>query len=192
MSRPTGITIALAGLAVVGLSACATENTAAPASTSSTTTTASATSTTTTAAPASSSTSSATSTSASTATSSSATTTQTSTTTTSSPMVGGMTECTKTALAEPATQAAQALGADNVYTVDELSCADGWAVTSGLLASKENPEMGAPTSFVFEQQGQFWIPKDKAAVCGTNPTTTTAPADAEIPADLFLTGCAAG
>ena len=107
-------------------------------------------------------------------------------------MVGGMTECTKPALAEPATQAAQALGADNVYTVDDLSCADGWAVTSGILASKENPEMGAPTSFVFEQQGQFWIPKDKATVCGTNPTTTTAPADAVIPAELFLAGCAAG
>ena len=45
---------------------------------------------------------------------------------------------------------------------------------------------------VFEQQGQFWIPKDKAAVCGTNPTTTTAPADAEIPTDLFMAGCAAG
>ena len=192
MSRPTAITIALAGLAVVGLSACATENTAAPASTSSTTTTTASASATTTAAPASSSTSSATSTSASPATSATATTTQTSTTTTSSPMVGGMTECTKTALAEPATQAAQALGPDNVYTVDELSCADGWAVTSGLLASKENPEMGAPTSFVFEQQGQFWIPKDKAAVCGTDPTTTTAPADAVIPADLFLAGCAAG
>ena len=107
-------------------------------------------------------------------------------------MVGGMTECTKAALAEPATQAAQALGPDNIYTVDDLSCADGWAVTSGILASKENPEMGAPTSFVFEQQGQFWIPKDKAAVCGTNPTTTTAPADAEIPTDLFMAGCAAG
>lgn len=193
MSRPTAITIALAGLAVVGLSGCATENKAAPASTSSTTTT-SATSTTT-AAPASSSTSSAAPTStstSSTSTSATPTTTTTSTTTSSSPMVGGMTECTKTALAEPATQAAQALGPDNVYTVDELSCADGWAVTSGLLASKENPEMGAPTSFVFEQEGQFWIPKDKAMVCGTNPTTTTAPADAEIPADLFMVGCAAG
>lgn len=193
MSRPTAITIALAGLAVVGLSGCATENKAAPASTSSTTTT-SATSTTT-ASPASSSTSSAAPTSTS-STSTSATptttTTTTSTTTSSSPMVGGMTECTKTALAEPATQAAQALGPNNVYTVDELSCADGWAVTSGLLASKENPEMGAPTSFVFEQEGQFWIPKDKAMVCGTNPTTTTAPADAEIPADLFMVGCAAG
>lgn len=109
-----------------------------------------------------------------------------------SPMVGGMTECTKAALAAPATAAAQALGPNNLYTVDRLDCADGWAVTSGMLSSTDNPNMGAPTSFVFEQEGQFWIPKDKAKVCGTNPTTTTAPADALIPAALFLPGCAAG
>ena len=111
---------------------------------------------------------------------------------TSTPMVGGMTECTKAALADPATGAAQALGPNNVYTIDQLNCADGWAVTSGVLAGKDNPEMGAPTSFVFEQEGQFWVVKDKAKVCGTNPTTTTAPADAQIPAALFLPGCAAG
>jgi len=108
------------------------------------------------------------------------------------PMVGGMTECTKDALAQPATNAAQAMGPDNVYTISDLHCADGWAVTGGVLANKANPEMGAPTSFVFEQEGQFWVVKDKAKVCGTNPTTTTAPADALIPAALFLPGCAAG
>ena len=108
------------------------------------------------------------------------------------PVVGGMTECTKGALAQPATNAAQAMGPDNVYTISDLHCADGWAVTGGVLANKSNLEMGAPTSFVFEQEGQFWIVKDKATVCGTNPTTTTAPADALIPAALFLPGCAAG
>jgi hypothetical protein len=110
----------------------------------------------------------------------------------STTMVGGMTECTTEALAGPATAAAQAMGPDNVYTVDDLSCSEGWAVTAGLLASKDNPDMGAPTSFVFEQQGQFWVVQDKAKVCGTNPTTTTAPTDATIPAALFLSGCAAG
>lgn len=107
-------------------------------------------------------------------------------------MVGGMTECTKAALAEPALQAAQALGPDNLYTVDNLECADGWAVTGGVLASKQNPAMGAPTSFVFQQEGQFWVLQDKAKVCGTNPVTTTPPSDATIPASLFLSGCAAG
>lgn len=110
----------------------------------------------------------------------------------STPMVGGMTECTKAALAESATGAARALGPDNVYTIDQLNCADGWAVTTGVLASKDNPQMGAPTSFIFEQEGQFWVLKDRADVCGTNPTTTTAPGDAQIPAALFLSGCAAG
>lgn len=106
--------------------------------------------------------------------------------------VGGMTSCTKDELAEAATGAAQAMGADNVYTIDDLRCAEGWAVTTGLLADKRNPGTGAPTSFVFEQEGQFWVLQDKAKVCGTRPTTTTAPADAAIPAALFIEGCAAG
>jgi hypothetical protein len=119
-------------------------------------------------------------------------TTPTTSTTSTTPMVGGMTECTKDALAPFATGAAQSMGPDNIYTLSDLQCADGWAVTGGVLANKANPDMGAPTSFVFEQEGQFWVVKDKAAVCGTNPTTTTAPADALIPAALFLPGCAAG
>jgi hypothetical protein len=108
------------------------------------------------------------------------------------PMVGATTECTKEALAEPATAAARALGPDNLYTVEELSCADGWAVTAGMLSSRDTPSMGAPTSFVFEQEDQFWVVQDKRVVCGTDPVTTTPPADAEIPAALFLAGCAAG
>ncbi len=107
-------------------------------------------------------------------------------------LIGGMTTCTKDAVAPAATGAAQSLGPNNVYTIDDLQCADGWAVTAGVLADKADPTRGAPTSFVFEQEGQFWVLQDKAKVCGTNPTTTTAPADATIPAALFLSGCAAG
>ena len=100
--------------------------------------------------------------------------------------------CTKTHLADAAAAAARALGKDNIYTIDSLQCADGWAVTSGVLAPTQNPTMGAPTSFVFRRQGDVWVGQDKAKVCGTNPTTTIAPSDAEIPAALFLSGCAAG
>lgn len=115
-----------------------------------------------------------------------------STTDVSPTIVGGMTSCTKENLAEAASGAARAMGADNVYAIDDLRCADGWAVTAGILADKSNPRVGAPTSFIFEQEGQFWVLKDKAKVCGTMPTTTTAPADAVIPAALFVPGCAAG
>ena len=118
--------------------------------------------------------------------------TSTTSTTSTAPMVGGMTECTRDAIAPFATGAAQAMGPDNVYTLSDLQCADGWAVTGGVLANTNNPDMGAPTSFVFEQEGQFWVVKDKEKVCGANPTTTTAPVDALIPAALFLPGCAAG
>lgn len=106
--------------------------------------------------------------------------------------VGGMTDCTKAALAEASTAAARSLGEDNVYEIEDLLCAGGWAVTSGILADKRNPGTGAPTSFVFEQEGQFWVLQDKRRVCGTLPTTTVAPADAAIPAELFIAGCAAG
>ncbi|MCH9733881.1 MAG: hypothetical protein K0U78_04925 [Actinomycetia bacterium] len=106
--------------------------------------------------------------------------------------VGGMTSCTKAELAEAATGAAQAMGAEKVYTINDLTCADGWAVTAGILANSSDPSMGAPTSFVFEQEGQFWVLQDKAKVCGTMPTSTIAPSDATIPAALFVPGCAAG
>jgi len=100
--------------------------------------------------------------------------------------------CTKGELAAPATEAAHTLSRDNVYTVDDVQCADGWAVTSGLLANKAAPSTGAPTSFVFQQQGQHWVMQEKPKVCGTNPTTTAAPDDAKIPSALFVAGCAAG
>jgi hypothetical protein len=106
-----------------------------------------------------------------------------------------MTECTKEAVSPAAQQAAEALAASNVFTFENLICADGWAVVTGTLgdgSTDASAPMGAPTSFVFQQEGQFWVVQDKALVCGTNPTGTTPPADATIPAALFEAGCAAG
>jgi len=104
--------------------------------------------------------------------------------------VGGMTECTMDALAGPADEAAKALGADNAYALDGVDCSDGWAVTSGTLGA-EGSDMGAPTTFIFQAEGQFWIPKTQDQVCGTpNADEPDAvPADAEIPADLYTVGC---
>lgn len=185
MNRAHLAVAAMTGIVVLGLTSCARNSQEPAASTTSAATSAT---TTTTSAGTSATT---TTTSAGTSTTTTTTTTTTSAAT-STPVVGGMTTCTKEALAQPATQAAQALGPDNLYTVDTLTCSEGWAVTAGILSSTQNPEMGAPTSFVFEQEGQFWVVKDKAQVCGTNPTTTTPPSDAVIPAELFLSGCAAG
>ncbi|MBU6147937.1 MAG: hypothetical protein KGP10_07175 [Actinomycetales bacterium] len=110
------------------------------------------------------------------------------------PMVGGMTECTEPVLSEAAIGYAESLSPDNTYTLDGLTCADGWAVTTGTLGPKDPPAdgpQGAPTSLIFEAEGQFWIPKEQAAVCGTyNPDDPTAyPADAIVPEALYEIGC---
>lgn len=104
-------------------------------------------------------------------------------------MVGGMTECTNEAVQPAVDQAVAALGGDNQMPIESLQCSDGWAVASGTLGPKDAPAdgpQGAPTSFIFEQEGQFWVLKDKAQVCGTSES------DAQVPADLYTAGCAAG
>lgn len=110
-------------------------------------------------------------------------------------LVGGMTECTDAAVGAAATQAAQALSPGNTFTMENLQCSEGWAVASGILGSSTAPAdgpQGAPTSFIFQAEGQFWVPQDKTKVCGSDPAATAAPADATIPADLYLAGCASG
>lgn len=186
--------VTLLGLALVsaGLPACSADKEPAAAPAASTASSSSVTAQSSSAAPSSSSTATQAAAGTTTAPSSSTATSTSSSAATSTPMVGGMTECTKEALAGPALAAVQAMGPDNLYTVDSLECADGWAVTGGVLSSKANPSMGAPTSIVFQQEGQFWVVQDKAKVCGTDPVTTTPPPDAAIPAALFLSGCAAG
>ena len=109
-------------------------------------------------------------------------------------MVGGMTTCDLPALDSSLQAAAQALGPDNVVTGASVECADGWAVVSGVLGTGEtatDAPQGAPTSFIFEAEGQFWIPKAVADVCGT-ASGTEVPADALIPAALYPSGCLAG
>ncbi|WP_179473762.1 hypothetical protein [Mycolicibacterium vinylchloridicum] len=101
-------------------------------------------------------------------------------------------DCTKTGLADAATKAVQAVAQDNIYRIDDVKCAAGWAVTSGLWSSTANPDMGAPTTLVFQQQGLQWVNQDKQKVCGTNASTTPAPADATIPTDLYEFGCLTG
>ena len=109
--------------------------------------------------------------------------------------IGGMTTCDKAGLDSSVQAAAVALGADNVFTIDTVDCASGWAVVTGILGAADAPAdgpQGAPTSLIFEAEGQFWIPKVAADVCGTpwpNTSGTDAPADALIPADLYATAC---
>jgi hypothetical protein len=101
-------------------------------------------------------------------------------------MVGGMTDCTFEAVGEAAEQYAESLGDGNEYGLDNLECADGWAVTSGILG--DGSGQGAPASFIFEAEGQFWVPRAQVDACGTYEDGSY-PADAAIPEELYEIGC---
>ncbi|CAB5042385.1 MAG: hypothetical protein F2923_07800 [Actinobacteria bacterium] len=108
----------------------------------------------------------------------------------SASMVGGMTECTEAAI-KPTLEAGLAKDVE-LMSWDALSCADGWAVVGATVGDGEH---GAPSPFIFEAEGQFWIPKQQQDVCGTvnfdvNPAPY--PADALIPEALFTEGCLVG
>lgn len=113
------------------------------------------------------------------------------------PRVGGMTECTEEAVGKSAMALVKSRSEANHFVLDNLDCAEGWAVASGMIGPVDAPEdgpQGAPTSLIFQQEGAFWIPKDKPRVCGTlDPAAPLErPMDAEVPAELWLSGCAAG
>lgn len=114
-----------------------------------------------------------------------------------SPMVGGMTECTTEAVQPFVDQAVLALATDgstdNTMPIDDLQCADGWAVATGILGPKDAPAdgpQGAPNSFIFQAEGQFWIQKDAEQVCGTGGADYSS--DAEVPEALYTAACASG
>lgn len=109
-------------------------------------------------------------------------------------MVGGMTECTDEIVNAAAEEFALSLSAENAWYPNSVQCADGWAVASGMIGLADPPAdgpMGAPQSIIFEQEGQFWIPKQAQDVCGTIDGDTY-PSDAQVPEALFLAGCLSG
>lgn len=116
---------------------------------------------------------------------------------TESPMVGGMTECTTEAVQPFVDEAVLALATDgstdNAMPIDYLDCADGWAVANGILGLKDAPAdgpQGAPTKFIFQAEGQFWILRDQEQVCGTGGENYSA--DAQVPEAIYEPACVFG
>ncbi len=103
---------------------------------------------------------------------------------TDEPSVGGMAECSDAAMAE----AVNADPAFATYIVTDYKCDSGWAYAS---ADPAEGETGAPSMMIFQAEGQFWIPKNAADVCGTYADGTF-PADAVIPEALYDPACLAG
>lgn len=106
--------------------------------------------------------------------------------------IGGMTTCDVEALTQPAADAVAAESPDmKLDQVDEVQCADGWAAVLADVSGADGAGDGYAITLVFEAEGQFWVPKDRGAVCGTPSTAdpSARPDDAQVPAEIWQVGC---
>ncbi len=99
-------------------------------------------------------------------------------------MVGGMAECTDAVMQE----AVAGVYGEGNFEVSDYKCEDGWAY---VATNPADGETAAPQMFIFEAEGQFWIPKDAITVCGTY-TDGTYPADSTVPESIYDPACLAG
>ncbi len=103
---------------------------------------------------------------------------------------GGMTTCDDATISAAVEDGLAAEGnGEKLISLDGLECADGWAVAFPTIGTDESNAI--TVTLVYEAEGQFWIPKDRTAVCGTldSANQDAYPADATIPESLFQAGC---
>ncbi len=98
--------------------------------------------------------------------------------------VGGTVACDRASIEKGVAAWSKAYGGGGQATLPGGSgayrCADGWAVAF----PEAGPKAEAITvTVVLEAEGQFWIPKNRADVCGDTA------ADSEVPGSLFRDAC---
>ena len=99
-------------------------------------------------------------------------------------MVGGMVACDSKSIDDGVQAWAKAYGNGEQTSLPSdpgtYKCADGWAVAFPNVGPKET---AVTVTVVLEAEGQFWIPKDRAKVCGNTA------ADSQVPKQLFQQAC---
>ena len=80
---------------------------------------------------------------------------------TESPIGGGAAACDTATIEKAVEDAAAADGLELVNTKD-YECADGWAIAFGITKSGDIEQT---TAFVFQAEGQFWVPQDVGSLC---------------------------
>ena len=104
--------------------------------------------------------------------------------------VGGMTTCDDATISATIEESLAAEGQGNqLFSLDGLECGDGWAVAFPTVGPEESNAITITT--IFEAEGQFWIQKNPADVCGTIDMNDPSayPSDALIPESLYQAGC---
>jgi len=105
-------------------------------------------------------------------------------------LVGGTTECTDATITQAINDVVSADDSGvSVVSLDNLICADGWAAAEATVSNGADGG-GITETFIFEAEGQFWVPKSPDDVCGTLGSDLTArPDDAQVPADAWALAC---
>ena len=104
--------------------------------------------------------------------------------------VGGMAVCDEATLSAAITDNLVAAGSEaSLLSLDGFTCADGWATTFPTIGT--DAETAITVTEVFQAEGQFWISKDRAAVCGTTDMngSTAYPADSQVPESIWQDAC---
>ena len=101
-----------------------------------------------------------------------------------SEMVGGMVDCDRSSIQQGVDAWSRAYGGGEKTTLpegsDSYKCADGWAVA---FPNSGTGNGEVTVTVVLEAEGQFWIPKDRAKVCGDSA------ADSDVPESLYREAC---
>jgi hypothetical protein len=102
-------------------------------------------------------------------------------------LVGGMATCTQADFGDVI--AAGLPKGQVLVSVDGFQCDSGWAYAFATVGDGKGHNV--TETFVFEAEGQFWIPKDRDTVCGTeNPAhPDQRPADSQVPAAIWANAC---
>jgi hypothetical protein len=102
-------------------------------------------------------------------------------------LVGGMATCTQADFGDVI--AAGLPKGQVLVSVDQFACDNGWA--HAFATQGDGKGHNITVTYVFEAEGQFWIPKDHDAVCGTEDPAHSdqRPADSQVPVAIWANAC---
>lgn len=93
---------------------------------------------------------------------------------------GGEAECNEETFVNLAVDYAKAQGSEGTLSADGFGCADGWAYAY-VDVGPEGEQI--TETALFQAEGAFWVPQDRAAVCGTSED------DSEVPWVIYDQAC---
>ena len=108
-----------------------------------------------------------------------ATATSTAASTTEPMVTTGMAKCTKGEISAAVEKTGSQDSGEAVLAPgsDSFKCADGWAVAFANVGTGQEQ---VTTTVVFQAEGQFWVPQDRAKVC---------PKPSEVPSAIYDLAC---